>query len=157
MDYSGSQRGVGWRVGGGYVEPWTKAAILSRKGNSKTNWEDCRPRRGHQQVVLTPIPFHEVKANVTSTQSVDRKTDKFMQETIREEFKNHTIIAAAHRLDTILDFDRIAVLDNGELVEFDSPAKLLKGPSRFEELYESYKLKRTEDCTDDGDANSGDA
>jgi ATP-binding cassette subfamily C (CFTR/MRP) protein 1 len=43
-------------------------------------------------------------------------TDKLVQRVIREEFKDATIISVAHRLDTILDFDRIALLSDGKLV-----------------------------------------
>jgi ATP-binding cassette subfamily C (CFTR/MRP) protein 1 len=73
-----------------------------------------------------------------ATSSVDRKTDELMQRIIREEFKGCTIIAVAHRLETILDFDRIAVLDKGRLVECDSPKKLLVTESAFKELYGVY-------------------
>lgn len=48
-----------------------------------------------------------------------------MQKLIREEFKGRTIIAIAHRLETILDFDRVAVLDSGKLVECGPPGELL--------------------------------
>ena len=58
-----------------------------------------------------------------------------MQAVIREEFKTHTIIAIAHRLNTIVDFDKIALLHDGILVEFDSPGNLLATESRFKELY----------------------
>ncbi|TQB72810.1 hypothetical protein MPDQ_006453 [Monascus purpureus] len=70
--------------------------------------------------------------------SVDSETDKLMQAIIRTEFAGSTVFSIAHRLDTILDFDRIAFLDKGSLVEFDSPTKLLaKGPSSsaFARLY----------------------
>ena len=69
--------------------------------------------------------------------SVDVKTDELMQRIIREEFRDCTVIAVAHRLSTIVDFDRIAVLSAGTLVEFDSPANLLARPSAFRELYET--------------------
>lgn len=69
--------------------------------------------------------------------SIDVTTDKLVQRVIREEFKDATIISVAHRLDTILDFDRIAILSDGELVEFDSPQALLARPSAFKELYNS--------------------
>lgn len=71
------------------------------------------------------------------TSSVDSKSDELMQRLIREEFKDCTIIAVAHRLDTILDFDRIALLGGGELKELDTPQNLLEGPSAFRELYYS--------------------
>lgn len=71
------------------------------------------------------------------TSSVDGKSDDLMQRIIREEFKDCTVIAVAHRLDTILDFDRIALLGEGKLRELGSPRELLETESAFRELYNS--------------------
>lgn len=61
-----------------------------------------------------------------------------MQQVIRERFASHTIIAVAHKLDTILDFDKVALLDEGVLVEFDRPHELLSNTSSaFHKLYYS--------------------
>ncbi|KAJ2395626.1 hypothetical protein GGI05_001498 [Coemansia sp. RSA 2603] len=61
-----------------------------------------------------------------ATASVDFETDKEMQCIIRgPEFANSTVLCIAHRLRTVIDYDRVLVLDNGRIVEFDSPAKLL--------------------------------
>ncbi|WPG98015.1 hypothetical protein R9X50_00079900 [Acrodontium crateriforme] len=72
------------------------------------------------------------------TSSVDLATDEIMQKIIREEFDDCTIIAVAHRLDTILDFDMIATLEAGRLVEFDTPNALMARDSAFKALYESH-------------------
>ena len=72
-----------------------------------------------------------------ATSSVDTRSDELMQTVIRQEFSDCTIIAVAHRLNTIIDFDRIAVLGGGELLEFDTPQALLDRPSAFRELYNS--------------------
>ncbi|TGJ88504.1 hypothetical protein E0Z10_g256 [Xylaria hypoxylon] len=70
------------------------------------------------------------------TSSVDAKTDAQMQEVIRNEFKDHTIIMIAHRLSSLLDFDYILVLDQGSLVETGHPTELLSNPSsRFAKMY----------------------
>ncbi|ODV66026.1 hypothetical protein HYPBUDRAFT_142150 [Hyphopichia burtonii NRRL Y-1933] len=61
-----------------------------------------------------------------ATASVDVQTDKIVQETIRSQFKDRTIISIAHRLETILHSDRIVVLEKGEVAEFDTPETLLK-------------------------------
>jgi ATP-binding cassette subfamily C (CFTR/MRP) protein 1 len=60
-----------------------------------------------------------------ATASVDLKTDALIQQTVRQEFADRTVLTIAHRLNTIIDSDRIMVLDQGELVEFDTPKKLL--------------------------------
>jgi ABC-type multidrug transport system fused ATPase/permease subunit len=60
-----------------------------------------------------------------ATASVDMETDKIIQDTIRREFKDRTILTIAHRIDTVLDSDKIIVLDQGSGREFDSPSKLL--------------------------------
>lgn len=59
-----------------------------------------------------------------ATAAVDVETDELIQKTIRKEFKDSTILTIAHRLDTILDSDRILVLDGGQVRELASPAQL---------------------------------
>ena len=66
-----------------------------------------------------------------------------MQNIIREEFLQYTIIYIAHRLDTILDFDRVAVMDKGQIVECDDPRVLLQRSSLFRSLYDSFRLKQS--------------
>lgn len=61
-----------------------------------------------------------------ATAAVDVETDQLIQKTIRDEFKDRTILTIAHRLNTIIDSDRIAVLSEGRVVEFASPQALLK-------------------------------
>ncbi|KAG2012494.1 hypothetical protein GB937_007089 [Aspergillus fischeri] len=66
--------------------------------------------------------------------SVDRESERMMQEIIRAEFRHYTIIAVSHRLEMIMDFDRVVVMDRGEVVEVGSPAALKGTPgSRFGE------------------------
>ena len=70
--------------------------------------------------------------------SVDVKTDELMQQIIREHFDDCTVIAVAHRLNTIEDSDRIVVLSKGKVVEVGDPATLLKTEgSWFKDLYEA--------------------
>ncbi|CAI7602046.1 unnamed protein product [Penicillium glandicola] len=56
--------------------------------------------------------------------SVDHETERVMQDIIRVQFKDYTIIAVSHRLDMIMDFDRVVVMDTGEIVEVGNPAVL---------------------------------
>ncbi|KAL0104449.1 hypothetical protein PUN28_017289 [Cardiocondyla obscurior] len=64
-----------------------------------------------------------------ATAAVDLETDDLIQTTIRQEFKDCTVLTIAHRLNTILDSDRVIVLDKGLIVEYDSPEILLRNPS----------------------------
>lgn len=61
-----------------------------------------------------------------ATANVDPCTDKLIQRIIREKFANCTIITIAHRLHSIIDCDRILVLDQGHLMEYDHPHLLLQ-------------------------------
>jgi len=59
-----------------------------------------------------------------ATASVDLDTDGMIQKTIQTEFSGKTLVCIAHRLRTILSYDRILVMDNGEVAEFDTPINL---------------------------------
>jgi len=63
-----------------------------------------------------------------ATASVDNETDTLIQKTVRSEFSDKTVITIAHRLNTVMDSDRIMVMDKGELKEYDTPKNLLKNP-----------------------------
>uniref|UniRef100_A0A915EWI1 Multidrug resistance-associated protein 1 n=1 Tax=Ditylenchus dipsaci TaxID=166011 RepID=A0A915EWI1_9BILA len=60
-----------------------------------------------------------------ATAAVDMYTDSLIQETIRREFQHSTVFTIAHRLNTIIDYNRVMVLDKGEIKELDSPDALL--------------------------------
>uniref|UniRef100_A0A914QAR5 ABC transporter domain-containing protein n=1 Tax=Panagrolaimus davidi TaxID=227884 RepID=A0A914QAR5_9BILA len=61
-----------------------------------------------------------------ATAAVDAETDQLIQDSIRKHFSHCTILTIAHRLNTVMDYDKILVMDNGEIHEFDSPEKLLQ-------------------------------
>ncbi|EAR99522.1 ABC transporter C family protein (macronuclear) [Tetrahymena thermophila SB210] len=66
-----------------------------------------------------------------ATASIDEKTDWIIQNMIRSEFQETTIITIAHRLKTIIQYDRILVLSDGEIKEFDSPKSMLNNPNSY--------------------------
>uniref|UniRef100_A0A914QLX8 ABC transporter domain-containing protein n=1 Tax=Panagrolaimus davidi TaxID=227884 RepID=A0A914QLX8_9BILA len=76
-----------------------------------------------------------------ATAAVDIETDHLIQESIRTLFSKCTILTIAHRLNTIMDYDKVLVMDFGEIKEFDSPQKLLsKKDSLFYSLASQAKI-----------------
>uniref|UniRef100_A0A4W3JI11 ATP-binding cassette, sub-family C (CFTR/MRP), member 10 n=1 Tax=Callorhinchus milii TaxID=7868 RepID=A0A4W3JI11_CALMI len=70
-----------------------------------------------------------------ATASVDQRTDQLLQQTIREEFADKTVLTIAHRLNTVMDSDRVLVMQAGRVKEFDSPLVLSqKQNSHFYQL-----------------------
>ncbi|KAG1715020.1 Multidrug resistance-associated protein 4 [Nymphon striatum] len=61
-----------------------------------------------------------------ATSNVDVITDKIIQRTIRTKFKDFTVITIAHRIHTIIDADVVVVMDNGKVIELDSPKNLVQ-------------------------------
>ncbi|KAH8108752.1 P-loop containing nucleoside triphosphate hydrolase protein [Phellopilus nigrolimitatus] len=77
-----------------------------------------------------PLSCNYVEMKTEEKPMADYDTDAAIQKTLRTEFsKDTTFITIAHRLQTIMDYDKIVVLDAGQLVEFDSPKKLLEKES----------------------------
>lgn len=70
-----------------------------------------------------------------ATANIDYNTEELLKETMVNVISNKTVITIAHRIKTIIDYDKILVLDGGRVVEFDSPAALRqKEGSIFAEL-----------------------
>lgn len=75
-----------------------------------------------------------------ATANVDMQTDAMIQNTIRDGFKNCTVITIAHRLNTIIDSDKVLVIDAGQFMEFDSPHNLLQKESTGAPVKIFYEL-----------------
>lgn len=88
-------------------------------------------------VPISSLPSPYGKKTNPPEKSVDTKTDEIMQRIIREKFSTHTILTVAHKLDTILDYDRVLVLDGGRVIESGEPFELLASESHFSRLYAS--------------------
>ncbi|KAJ6779807.1 hypothetical protein PWT90_01499 [Aphanocladium album] len=116
------------------------ADVIREKGGLDTKMSDMDLSKGSKQLFcLARAVLKQSKIVVLdeATSSIDVETEKIIQELIRTEFKDKTVIAIAHRLDSILASDMIAVMEAGELVEFAPPRELLARDSKFKQLYES--------------------
>uniref|UniRef100_A0A8C6JAL6 Canalicular multispecific organic anion transporter 1 n=1 Tax=Melopsittacus undulatus TaxID=13146 RepID=A0A8C6JAL6_MELUD len=82
-----------------------------------------------------------------ATAAVDLETDHLIQTTIRSEFADCTVLTIAHRLHTIMDSDRVMVLQAGRIVEFDSPEELLRKPGVFSMMAKDAGITNTETTT----------
>ncbi|XP_026820606.1 multidrug resistance-associated protein 4-like isoform X2 [Rhopalosiphum maidis] len=99
-----------------------------------------------------------------ATANIDPRTDALIQMTIKNKFRTCTVLTIAHRLNTVIDSDKVLVMDKGNIVEFDHPHKLLKnkegifykmveqtGPSTFDFLHrlatENYHTGNLETVT----------
>ncbi|CAG5125083.1 unnamed protein product, partial [Candidula unifasciata] len=79
-----------------------------------------------------------------ATAAVDVKTDELIQKTIKSEFESCTVLTIAHRLNTIMDYDKILVLDQGRIVEYDRPSVLLENSnSLFYQMVAQSQLVHT--------------
>jgi ATP-binding cassette subfamily C (CFTR/MRP) protein 4 len=65
------------------------------------------------------------------TANVDSRTDKLLQDAVAKSFADATIIAVAHRLDTVIDYDKILVLGDGRVLEYGSPHELIERGDAF--------------------------
>lgn len=85
-------------------------AVLRRRFRTRNSGSDCR-----SSGILLLDEIHS---------SVDHDTESIMQQIIRAEFQGYTVIAVCHRLDMIMDSDRVIVMDTGKIVEVGNPVML---------------------------------
>ncbi|KAI8897614.1 P-loop containing nucleoside triphosphate hydrolase protein, partial [Globomyces pollinis-pini] len=106
-----------------------------------SNWS-----MGHRQLVCLAramLKNSKIVLLDEATASMDFQTDRIIQNVIRTQFKDSTVITIAHRLDTIVDYDKIMVLSFGKVVEFDTPTNLMKNSSSdfYQMVVESGQLQ----------------
>lgn len=77
-----------------------------------------------------------------ATAYVDYQTDLFIQKTIMQEFKHATVLNAFNRVNTVFDYNKIIVMNDGKIVEFDTPKNLLRNKSSlfYHLVYESKNI-----------------
>lgn len=66
---------------------------------------------------------------------MDQETEETIKAVIESQFKDHTVVFITHRLDTIIDFDRVIVMDKGCIVELGEPKSLLASGTRLKALW----------------------
>ncbi|CAG8555369.1 7606_t:CDS:10 [Gigaspora margarita] len=112
------------------VEPLTLDTNIREGGNNLSH--------GQRQLVMLARAFvnkSKVMILDEATANVDLETDNEIQKTMREEFKDSTLLCIAHRLRTVINYDRILVLDSGYILESGHPYKLLDNrESKFREM-----------------------
>ena len=69
---------------------------------------------------------------------MDQHTADMIMNIVREEFRGRTVIAVAHQLNTIVDFDVVVVMDSGRVVEVGNPRQLLESRSAFRDLWDVH-------------------
>ncbi|KAM4699578.1 multidrug resistance-associated protein 1-like [Discoglossus pictus] len=84
-----------------------------------------------------------------ATASIDMETDNLVQATIRKAFHDCTVLTIAHRLHTVLDSERVLVLDGGRVVEFDEPQRLIQKKGVFSKMVSEAGLLQGTESTDD--------
>ncbi|CAI7598161.1 unnamed protein product [Penicillium glandicola] len=117
-------------------------SYIELKGGLDVDMSDDFLSHGQQQLFCLARALCKSSSIIImdeATSSVDSETDTLMQTVIRTHFKNQTVVAIAHKLHTILDFDKVALMENGKIVEFDTPKALLsKEGSAFKTLLEAF-------------------
>ncbi|XP_029434086.1 multidrug resistance-associated protein 1-like [Rhinatrema bivittatum] len=77
-----------------------------------------------------------------ATASIDMETDNLVQSTIRKEFLDCTVLTIAHRLHTVMDSERVMVLDSGRTVEFDTPSALIQKKGIFSKMVSEAGIRQ---------------
>ena len=112
----------------------TKETVLTHKINENGN----NLSAGQKQLIClcrALLQKTKILAIDEATANVDHKTDSELQKALRhKKFDDTTILTIAHRIDTIMDYDRIMVMDDGRLVGFDSYKNLMKDCEIFRQL-----------------------
>ncbi|KAH8198292.1 hypothetical protein TruAng_007542 [Truncatella angustata] len=123
---------------------WNRVRSL---GGLEANLDPSQWSQGEKQLlclaraILTPS---KVLILDEATSSVDDKTESIMLDVIGSAFREQTVISVVHRYARIEQYDRVAVLKEGKIVEYDTPQTLLSHDSVFGELFRAYESKQFE-------------
>ncbi|KAJ0413029.1 P-loop containing nucleoside triphosphate hydrolase protein [Aspergillus carlsbadensis] len=113
--------------------------LVSRLGGLDSPLDAERLSQGQRQLLCIARAMLTSKRIILldeASGNVDERSERLTREAMREEFAGCTVIAVAHRLGAIVDFDRVAVMGGGRVLEWDSPRALLKRDSEFKRLWD---------------------
>jgi ATP-binding cassette, subfamily C (CFTR/MRP), member 1 len=114
--------------------------LVNERGGLALEFDMLGLSQGQQQLFcLARAILHKGRILLLdeATSSIDRQTDEQIQRVIRQEFADCTVMAVAHRLETIADGDLVVMLDEGEIVEIGNPKVLINQKSMFKQLWDS--------------------
>ncbi|KAF7554083.1 hypothetical protein G7Z17_g3181 [Cylindrodendrum hubeiense] len=118
--------------------------IISEQGGLNKEMDTAMWSAGQKQLLCFAralVRNSKVLIFDEATGRVDSETEAIMQDIIDVTFKDCTVIAVMHRLTHITRYDRVALLDNGQLMELDTPEMLLSEESRFARLYHTSVMR----------------
>ncbi|KAH1019385.1 hypothetical protein HUJ04_009211 [Dendroctonus ponderosae] len=119
----------------GQLATWTQSGTHSCGAEVFYNSSDYAPKVLSLNSFRKPL---KILCIDEATANVDQDTDRQIQLTLRSAFRKSTVITIAHRIQIIMDSDRVLVMQEGEMIEFDSPENLLNNPqSHFSRLHSS--------------------
>lgn len=103
--------------------------VIGHRGGLDADFNDLGLSHGQEQLFgLARAILHKERSSIIlldeATSSVDYETDKRLQNLLREEFSRHTVLAVAHRLDTIRDYNLVVVMERGRIAEVGNPRQL---------------------------------
>ena len=114
---------------------------IRKKLNMKLRENGGNLSLGEKQLICLARIFlrkNKIVVMDEATSNIDNKTDNLIQKAVDKIFKNSTLITIAHKIPDLNKYNKIMVLDSGNLIEFDTPENLLKNKKRiFKKLYEN--------------------
>jgi ATP-binding cassette, subfamily C (CFTR/MRP), member 1 len=121
-----------------------EALEIYERGGLDTDMDAMPLSHGQQQPLFCLAYAILKKSSILvldeATSNVDAQTEAAVQRLIRDEFKDHIVIAVAHRLHAIMDFDMTALFDMCRLVDFGTPGDLMSRSSAFNRLYCGHEV-----------------
>lgn len=113
--------------------------VVEKMGGLDSPLDTDRLSQGQRQLLCLARAMLAAKKIIfldEASSNIDERSERLIRDVIREHFTDCTVIAVVHRLGAIADFDRVAVMGSGRLLEWDSPKALLECDSEFRKLWD---------------------